>query len=209
MIWHEYQLGDTVSKTTEDTRLWESEKGIVEINKDALAIPIELDDEEKGYLFHGQGKLLLDTIVETEEGAIGKPVERELNKPFLMLADTEKTRQSLTKASDGDLTKMSYENKQGFMEEAQDLFNRFFKNGRTHSRHHFRKHCGFVFAFQNQTNKLDILVANGPKIVYTAKDLVFVSNKNKVVLKSPDEVVCSGKGRSVIISKGKSVIIKK
>lgn len=209
MIWHEYQLGDTVSKTTEDTRLWESEKGIVEINKDALAIPIELDDEEKGYLFHGQGKLLLDTIVETEEGAIGKPVERELNKPFLMLADTEKTQQSLTKASEGDLTKMGYENKQEFMEEAQDLFNRFFKNGSTHSRHHVSKHRGFIFAFQNQTNKLDFLVANGPKIVYTAKDLVFVSNKNKVVLKSPDEVVCSGKGRSVIISKGKSVIIKK
>lgn len=209
MIWHEYQLGDTVSKTTEDTRLWESEKGIVEINKEALAVPIELDDEEKGYIFHGQGKLLLDTIVETEEGAIGKPVERELNKPFLMLADTEKTQQFLTKASEGDLTKMGYENKQEFMEEAKDLFNRFFKNGSAHSHHRFSKHRGFIFAFQNQTNKLDIIVANGSRIVYTAKDLVFVSNKNKVVLKSPDEVVCSGNRRSVIISKGKSVIIKK
>ena len=126
MIWREYKLSDTILRTTEDTRLWESEKGIVEINKDALAIPIELDDEEKGYLFHGQGKLLLDTIVETEEGAIGKPVERELNKPFLMLADIEMTQQPLTKASEGDLTKMGYENKQEFMEEAQDLFNRFF-----------------------------------------------------------------------------------
>ena len=66
-----------------------------------------------------------------------------------------------------------------------------------------------IFAFQNQANKLDILVAKGSKLVYTAKDLVFVSNKNKVVLKSPDEVVCSGNRRSVIIGKGKSVIIKK
>ncbi len=210
MIWREYKLSDTILRTTEDTRLWESEKGIVEINKDALAIPIELDDEEKGYIFYGQGKLLLDTIVETEEGAIGKPIERELNKPFLVLADTKKTQQSLTKASEEDLIKMGYETEQEFREEAKDLFNRFFKSGRACSRHRFSEHCGFIFAFQNQANRLDILAAKGSKLVYTAKDMAFVSNKSKVVLKSPDEVVvCSGKGKSVIIDKGESVIIKK
>jgi len=133
MIRHDYQLGDTISKTTEDTRLWDSEKGIVEIHKDTLAIPIKLDDKERGYIFHGQGKLLLDTIVETEEGAIGDPVEKELNKPFLMLGDPEETNQYLTEASEEDLTRMGYENKQALIDAAEDLFNRFFKNGRSHS----------------------------------------------------------------------------
>ena len=209
MTWQNYQLGNTISKTTEDTRLWQSEKGIIEISKNTLAIPIKLGDQEKGYIFHGHGKLLLDTIVETEEGAIGKPVEKELNQPFLMLGDTEETQQHLSEASEEDLAKMGYEEQQEFVDKAEDLFNRFFKNGRIHSRHRFKEHRGFIFAFQNQTNKLDILVANGPELVYTSKDVVFVSNKNNVVLKSPDEVVCSSKGKSIIINKGKSVIIKK
>jgi hypothetical protein len=209
MIWHDYQLGTAISETTEDIRLWESEKGIVEINKDTLAIPIELDDKERGYIFHGQGKLLLDTIVETEEGAVGDPVEKPLNKPFLMLGDPEETQQHLTEASEEDLTRMGYENKQAFIDAAEDLFNRFFKNGRTHSRHRFSEDHNVIFAFQNQDDKLEILVAKGPKFVYTAKGIVFVSNRHKVVLKRPEEVVCSGNGKSVIINKGRSVIIKK
>jgi len=209
MSWHDYQLGNTISKTTEDIRLWESEKGIVEIDRDTLGIPLKLDDKERGYVFHGQGKLLLDTIVETEEGAIGDPVEKPLNKPFLMLGDREETQQHLTEVSEEDLTRMGYENKQALKDAAEDLFNRFFKNGRTYSRHRFSEDRGVIFAFQNQNDKLEILVAKGPKFVYTAKDIVFVSNRNKVVLKRPEEVVCSGNGKSVIIKKGRSVIIKK
>jgi hypothetical protein len=209
MIWHDYHLGHTISKATEDIRLWDSEKGIVEIHKDTLAIPIKLDDKENGYIFHGHGKLLLDTIVETEEGAIGDPVEKPLNKPFLMLGDTEETLQFLTKASEEDLTRMGYESKQALIDTAEDLFNRFFKNGRTHGRHRISENRSVIFAFQNQNDKLEILVAKGPKLVYTAEDIVFVSNRDKVVLKRPEEVVCSGNGKSVIINKDRSVIIKK
>jgi hypothetical protein len=209
MIWRRCQLGTTISKIAEDVRLWESERGIVEIDKNGLAIPIVLDNEERGYIFRGHSKLILDTIVETEEGAIGKPVEKELNQPFLMVGDTEETRQHLVEASEEDLAEMGYETRQEFKEEAESLFNRFSKNGRTRDRNCFSKHQGFIFAFQNQNDKLDMLIANGPKFVYTTKDLVFVSNKNKVVLKGPDEVVCSSNGKSVIINKGRSVIVRR
>ena len=70
MRWRDYELGDTISKTIEDTRPWESDKGIVEIGKNTLAIPIRLDGDERGYIFHGDGKLLLDTIVETEKACM-------------------------------------------------------------------------------------------------------------------------------------------
>ena len=72
MTGRDYRLGATISKISEDTSLWKSEKGVVKIQKNTLAIPITLEDEEKGYIFHGHGKLLLDTIVETEKGAIGR-----------------------------------------------------------------------------------------------------------------------------------------
>jgi len=108
MTWEDYELGSTISRTNEDITLWQTEKGIIEISKSTLAVPIKLDDQRKGYVFHGQGKLLLDAIVETEEGAVGKSVEKELNEPFLMLGDTEEIGQHLITASEEDLTKMSF-----------------------------------------------------------------------------------------------------
>jgi len=201
MIWQDYQLGDTVSKAAEAVTLWQAEKGILEIGENTLAIPIKLDDEEKGYVFHGNGKLLLDTIVETEKGAIGRPVEKGLNEPFLMLGDTEEKQKQLTKASEEDFAKMGYEDQQEFVAKARDLLDRFFEKERMHRDRTLSRHHGVIFAFQNETRKLDILVAKGSKLVYKAMDLVFVSNESKVVLKSPSEVVCASNGRSVIIKK--------
>ena len=201
MIWQNYQLGNTVSKTSEATMLWQTEKGIIEISKNTLAIPIKLSDKERGYVFHGNGKLLLDTIVETEEGAIGKPVEKELNDPFLMLGNVEEIQKHFTKASEEDFAKLGYENQQGFVDRAEELFNQFFKKEGVHGHRTLSGDRGFIFTFQNQTGKLDILVAKGSKLVYKAMDIVFVSNENKVVLKSPSEVVCTSNGKSVIIKK--------
>ena len=200
MMWQNYQLGNTVSKTSEAMTLWKTEKGIIEIGKNSLAVPIELDDKERGYVFHGNGKLLLDTIVETEEGAIGKPVEKELNGLFLMLGDIEEIQKRFTEAGEEDFAKMGYENQHGFLAKAEDLFNRFFEKG-MHGHRILNEDHGFIFAFQNETSKLDILVTKGSKLVYKAMGIVFVSNKNKVVLKSPSEVVCLSNGKSVIVKK--------
>ena len=197
-----YQLDNTVLKTTEPITLWRTEKGTVEIDKNTLAIPIKLDDQRKGYIFHGQGKLLLDTIVETHEGAVGKSVESELNKPFLMLGDTEETQQRFSTATKEDLTKMGYESEQGFMDKAEDLFDQFFGKTRMHNHHCCSNSHGVIFAFPNEEGKLDVLVANGSKLVYEAMNQVFVSSDDKVVLKTPTEVIVSGDNR-------KSLVIKK
>jgi len=209
MMREKYKIDDTISKSTGDIRLWHTEKGFIEINNGTLAISIKLGDQEKGCIFHGHGKLILDTIVETGEGAVGKPIEKELNDPFLMLGDTEKIKQHFSVATKEDFARFGYESQKGFLDRAEDLFSRFFKQGIGNTRQSFSQDHGFVFAFQNQSSKLDILVANGSKLLYTAEDVVFVSNENNVVLKVPDEVVCSNNRKSVILRKGKSVIIKK
>lgn len=201
MIWQPYQLGSDVSKSPENITLWRTEKGIIEIGENTLAIPVKLGDREKGYVFHGPGKLLLDTIVETEKGAIGKSVEQELNELFLMLGDTEEIRKHLANTSDEDFKKMGYENRQVFLDKAEDFCDQFFRKRKLHSDRCFDRGYGFIFAFQNQTGKFDILVAKGARLVYKAMDMVFVSNRNKVVLKSASEIVCTGHGKSVIIKK--------
>jgi hypothetical protein len=191
MTMQKYQLDNTILKTTEALTLFRTEKGIVEISKDALAIPVKLGDELGGYVFHGNGKLLLDTIVETEEGAIGKPIDKEINEPFLMLGSTEEIQPHLNATNKEDVTEMGYKNEQEFMTKAEDLLDQFLGKRSIHRHQHCGNIQGFIFAFPNKAGKLDILVAKGSKLVYKTIDTVFVSHRDKVVMKTVDEVILS------------------
>jgi hypothetical protein len=202
MTWQNYHLDNAISKAAEDTKLWQTEKGIVEIGKNTLAIPVIMHDQVKGYVFDGHGKLLLDTIVETKEGAVGKPVEKEIHEPFVMLGKAEMTGRNLKPASSEDLAEAGYADRLGLMTKAEELLDRLFKNGRTHSCRCSYDDEGLLFAFQNQADDLDILLAKDAKIVYKAKDSVFISDKNRAVLRSC-EVVCVCSGNSVVVKRAK------
>lgn len=200
MTWQDYQLGNTTLKADEPMTLWKTENGMIEINKGTLAEPIMLDDQRKGYVFHGQSKLLLDTIVETEKGAVGKPVEKEMTEPFLMLGDTDNIQQRLSTANKQDLETRGYENEQEFTARAKELCDRFF--GRKICEHGtFGWNHGFIFAFPNNTNKLDVLIAKDANLVYEAADRVFLTNKGKTILKTPSEVIIAHSGRSFVINR--------
>lgn len=208
MKWHEYRIDGTVSKAIEDVTLWHMEKGLVEISKSTLATSITLDNRRRGYVFHGRGRLLLDAIVDTREGAVGRSIEKQLVRPFLMLGDTEKIQTNLAEANEGDFEEMGYENREEFQAKAEELCDRFLKKG---SRDHNSSigDSGVVFAFQEEDTELDFLVAGGSKLVYTAKDLAFVSEGDRAVLRIPGEVVCSNNRKSVIVKNDRSIIIRK
>jgi hypothetical protein len=195
MIWQNYELGNTVLESDEFMKVLSTERSIVEIGKNTLAVPIKLDDGE-GYVIHGQGKLLLDTIIETEKGAIGKPIEKEIGEPFLMIGDTEEIRQHLSAAKKEDIAKRGYANEQEFLATARKLCDRFFRRARMLHIGCVHENRGSIFAFSNNTGKLDILVAIGSKLVYKAIDRVFVSNKDKVVLKTHDQVILARNRKS-------------
>lgn len=180
----------------------QTEKGIVEIGKNTLAIPVIVHDQVKGYIFDGHGKLLLDAIVETKEGAVGKPVEKELHEPFVMLGNAEMTGRNLKPASSEDLAEAGYADRRALMAKAEELLDRFFKNGRIHSCRCSYGEEGLLFAFQNQAGNLDILLAKDTKIVYKAMDTIFISDKSRTVLKSC-EVVCVSSGKSVVVKRAK------
>lgn len=200
MTRQDFELGGTVSKIAESFTLWQNERGIIEISRDTLTIPIMLKGEQRGCVFHGDGRLLLDTLVETEKGAIGRPVEMDLDKLFLMLGDTDETQQRFAVAKGEDLKRMGYENEQEFVARAEHLLDGFFSRD-MHCCRNFGGNRGFVFAFPNEVDELDILVAKGSKLVYKALGMVFVASRNNVVLKSPAEVVLSRRGKSLIIKR--------
>lgn len=193
-MWKDYELDSIISKIAEPLVLWQTEKGLVKIGKDTLAVAAKLGDRKEGYVFHGKATLLLDTIVETEEGAIGKSIEREVNEPFIMLGNTEKIHEHLSEANSEDLKRMGYENQQGFETRAREVFYRFFKRGHVHSCQCSGERHGSIFAFSNGADRFDILVLDGSKLVYKTTDMVFIADGRKVVLKSPEQlVVCTGR----------------
>jgi hypothetical protein len=202
------ELDETISKTTQNITLCKTRKGNLEINKDTLAIPIRHDGQLRGFVFRGQGRLLIDTIVETEEGAIGKPVDKELTAPFLMIGDLEETQKYLAETSEEDLAPMGYQNRQEFKGAAEILCNQFF-GGWSNNWQHFKGDRSHIFAIRNEEGELDILVVKDSKLVYKANDATFVSNDDKVVLKTPNEVVCSSNEKSVIVYEDKSVNIER
>jgi hypothetical protein len=108
MMGLDYKVDNAVSKTIDVLALWHSEKGLVEIDKDTLAVGIRRNEKEAEYVFCGHGRLLIDTIVETDEGAMGKPVEKELNQPFIMFSNTKEIHQHLSIASDEDVARIGY-----------------------------------------------------------------------------------------------------
>ncbi len=199
-----YKLNSKVLKTTQNMTLWKNEKCIVEVNDNTPVIQVNLDEEVHGYVFGGNGRLVVDTIVETTKGAIGEPVEKDINKPFLMLGNPDSIQESLKPLEEEDFTSLEIKTKKEFLDKAEDLLDQFFEGSSDrHRRSSFNRTCardGFIFAFPNEKDKLDILVCNDSKLIYTATDKVFVSKRNKEILKSHGEVVISKPGKSIFVS---------
>lgn len=199
MNWHRYELDDVVMKTTEPVKLWESEIGFVEVDKDSLAVQLKVGGKHAGYVFHGSGKLVLDAIVETEQGAVGKSVERELKSPFINLDDPETIQTRLTEADNEALTKKGYGNKDELLSKTQAVLNENLNRGTRHSSCCSNHHIGQLFIFPNQADEADVLLLKGSKIVYHTLDTTFVASNREKVLTNPKEIVISNHGKAFII----------
>jgi hypothetical protein len=197
-MWRNYELDDKVLELDEDMTLYRSDKVLVNLDKGTRAIVVKRKDRMEGLVFLGSGKLIVDTIVETENGALGKPTERELSEPFLMLGPVEDTLQHLKEANKEDLQRNGMKAEDLF-DKAQNLVDKL--QGRralcSFSCHNEQK--GLVFAFTTDEDRLDVLVLNDSRIVYKSKGVSFVSSGNHSVLKNADQVVLATNGRSVFV----------
>lgn len=195
-----YRLGK-LFKATEDLPLWTHDRGRMQIAEDTLAVEVWLDDQLSGYVFHGNGTLLLDAIVETERGAVGNSVDRTFDEPFLMLGRRAEEQQHLRESEPEDFSKWGYEHQDAFVAKATALLDTFFE-GSTWAGRHAERRWGKgtrVFAFPNHKGRLDILLAKEASLVYTAQDRVFVMRGKKTVLTSRGRVAIAKPGKSVLV----------
>jgi hypothetical protein len=182
-MWEDYEVSGAVFKIKESVTLCKTDQGFVEVDKDTLAVPIKRGERQEGYVFHGHGKLVLDAIVETESGAVGEPIEKELSSPFLMLGETEQIQQRMDEASGDDLTQKGYQNASEFIDNAKSFLEKSLTKGRIHR------------------GRSDVLILTGSNLIYKSRSMVFISRKDKSILKSPEHVVMSHNGKCILIGR--------
>lgn len=195
----DYKIGDKPLKLLQDATLFKNERCIVNAFKDTLALPIEFDEETLGYVFHGKGKLLIDSIIETRRGAIGKSTERDLKEPFLMLGGTKEISDSMHPANASDLSNLGYESAQAFVRSADEACGRFFKRKIRQGHLDFDTEDGLLFAFMREDDGYDTLISKRDKLLYTSDEEVYVFKGDKGILKRPGEIIVSKRGKTVCV----------
>lgn len=202
----DYNLGDKPQKLLEDTLLFKNERSIVNASKDTLALPIEFDGETLGYVFHGEGKLLLDAIIETRRGAIGKSTERDLKAPFLMLGGAKEISSNIIPTNASDLSNMGYEDAQAFVKRADEACEHLFRRTMRHAHMDFDGKDARLFAFQREEDGYDTLISKRDKLVYTSDEEVYVFKGDKGILTRHGEVVVSKKEKTVCVCDGNVLV---
>jgi len=200
-----YKLSNEPLKIVEDTTLLKNARCVVDALEDTLALPILIDEKVQGYVFHGTGKLVVDSIIETTKGAVGKPTVKDLKQPFMMLRGAEEIKDNLGNADTSDLQNAGYEKVDAFIEHAEELCGRLLKEKHCHV--DFGKDAR-LFVFLNEEDKLDILISKNDKLVYKSEKKVYLSKGSKSVLQRPGEIIVSRKGKTVVIANN-GILIEK
>jgi hypothetical protein len=200
-----YKLDSKPLKLLSGLDLLKTDRCVVKVEKDTLALPILIDDRTAGSLFHGSGQFIIDTIIETKKGAIGKSTNKDLTQPFIMLGKAPTMENKFSTVDSPDLERLGYSNAEMFVKAANDYCSRFMKG---------KMHCGdleaendYIFAFPD-AECFDILVSKENKLIYTSKKRVFVSKEGKEVLTSPEHIVVSKGGKAVVIAHGDILVEK-
>jgi len=206
MKYPNYKLSNEPLKIVEDATLLKNERCVVDALEGSLALPILIDEKVQGYVFHGTGKLVVDSIIETTKGAVGKPTVKDLKHPFMMLGGAEEIKDNLGNADTSDLQNAGYERVDAFIEHAEELCGRLLKGKHCHV--DFNGEDSRLFAFLNEEGKLDILISKSNKLVYKSEKRVYISKGSKSVLQRPGEIIVSRKGKTVVIANN-GILIEK
>ncbi len=122
-----------------------------------------------------------------------------------MLGNAEEIENNLAPADSTDLNKLGYKDIEGFVEKADGLCQHLLRKGTNQLSTDTKE--ARVFAFAESKDEFDMLVSKGDSLVYTSKEKIFVSRRNKTVLKSPEQIVVSSeKGKTVIIANDKCLV---
>jgi hypothetical protein len=188
-------------KLRQDFTLFQNERCIMKIFKPSLALPIMRESEVVGYVFHGEGKLVIDAVIETPRGAIGRPVEHKIETPFIMLAPFKKVRklrEELVSAIISDLKQKGYESLGEFIKAARELCSQTFRKTCFGIFPENRRH---IFAFKREDRRIDLLVSKDDKLAYISGEKLFAFKRGKSVIIKPGKLLIAKSNRALVVSR--------
>lgn len=194
-----YKLGSTPLKIIEDTTMLKTDKCVITAHKDMLALPLTFNEKIRGLFMCGKGRLVIDTIIETSKGAIGKPTEKELVKPFIMIGGTAEVEEKMSEADSSSLSVMGYESLEAFRRQAEEICERILDGKVNRTNINGTQTCMFFFLIDE--NSYDTLISkNARKLVYLSNGKVYVFGDDKSLMTGPNEILLSKRGKTVIIA---------
>ena len=207
MMQYSYKLSAEVYKLAQEATFIENEKCRITMEANTLTSKVYIEGGMEGYVLHGEGKFILDAIIETRGGAVGKSIVKELDKPFITItAQGRSLNIALSPATLEDLRKVGYENLKAFIEKADELLRKFFKKGRRINLEHLDR--GFkVFAFPTN-DTFEVLLASKDSAIYARKEGSYIFKGDKQVATGLGEVMISKSGKLVVIKGGEILVMK-
>jgi len=138
-----------------------------------LVAKIFQGDEHIGYYFRGRGSLIIDTVVETVNGAVGEPTSDVFSRALFISPNPPEL--GLEEAGEEALNEYGYRGAQDFLEEASRVLERLVKPG---YRQPFLPRNLEIFVLRSGSVK-HTLVIKGRRLIYASGRRVFIYGGKK------------------------------
>jgi hypothetical protein len=189
------RMDEQVMKLQDEHSLVDTERAIVKLDSGVIWAYLKQEDKTIGIAFHGQARITVDAIVETEYGASGESISADLEGIQLYFGLPELEEKS-TAATQDDLTHLGYPNTQSLQLEVERKLKGDKANGKT--RFDVDDDAGILIGEDSSKKKL-VLVAKESSTIFTYDDQVFVLGKDNMVSVNDSRISIGGPHKKSVI----------
>lgn len=202
--WDDLVLGALAGKVSETIEIARSKKALVEVTAGTLYFPVLFEEIEVGGIFIGSGRFVVDAIVETRQGAIGKSHDYSWDGSLLILSSGgEWTPPSVKLVQDKDLKSYHLKTTDEAKERATQILDRFTESKfGWFSESYIRRGKGWRVTILDKERGVTHLIAKQTRLIMKHSDTKIVLDGNRLLQKQGERkiVVASRWGPIVRVS---------
>jgi len=192
----ELVLGALAGKIDATAEIARTEKALIQVDSNSLYFPIIRAGVEVGGVFLGSGKVIVDAIVETRRGAIGKSEELIWNGSLILISTSvEWIPPSILPVSDKDLEYHQLKSKDEAREQAQQIFDRNLAEASSRFDDFFvlRRHGWCVIILDKEHGKIHILASKDRIVMKHPNSSLIIKGNRMVKKEGHKKVIIAGR----------------
>ncbi len=194
-------IGALAGKVSDPTDVARSEKALLNVSEGTLYFPVLQNDIEIGGIFIGAGQVLIDAIIDTSRGAIGKSYEFVWNGSLLLLTNDAKwSPPAVEPVKHKDLKVFLLDSSEEAQARAKEIFYRFYNENRDFVSDTFiSRNRGWIATILDKQRGKSGIVASDDRLVMKLGDLKVVISGNKLIQKEGrKKIVIAGRAGHVL-----------